>query len=1043
MPDKILFTGDFDQTEIVKGVDSMIAALKRAQSEQDNLKGSVEKLNSSYDKARESVEKLQQTSGKSIAPTLNDTKISQQMGDLTKGVEQMTEKISKKVLEARQKLADLQKTQEGYKNNVIELNGALRANQKEFNGLEKELNALIRSGKGASAEAKELRKNIDGLTGNTAQMKKELAETKINLTQTSTAMKAQAVEVKKAETAGNAFVQGTSRIYGELRKLAYLIPGMGIAGLVTLISGPLVDAFSEWINKTSAAEKASKRLKDVMDEARGGYQKAVVEVTTLSQEIELAKKGFIDKDTVVQHYNETIGKTTGKVNDLDEAETALVRNGQAYIQMTLYKAAANIALEKAAQKAFDALEASRKNEESNVFDRSNLFNIRSEADAKRAADQIKKNTEERKKARVDAIKEEQNSLLSIAESFNQAAAQIAKGFNFNFLDPKEVKSKTGKRAKEIANIYFQELLKLQSDIAKITENGFTSEATITKAIEADFRKRDQAFQKAFKNKQLTAGQLESLQENLKNLQELTLKKSLDDFAKQKQEYLEKINDEISSLQLEESRKRLESLQDSFEKEKQVIELEQEKLITSLTNKRDKTISDVLKSAAKNGLTAQDVQPQIDQIKDTYSKLLDDLDVIKNQKLQKLSFDTFQKLAEESQKALDRANLNISRAGLIDIKEQTALFQAGKISYEQYQKELTRIAKEESDKRAQIEIDNLRRQIRLRENELFVNGDKFSDVQKDALLKQITDLQKQLSEAERKQVTGEVGKKGKSEFATKADEIIAYAGVVQQVTESVINAWGAANEAEQRALDRSIAIQQTRVEAARRIAERGNSEYLRMEEEREQKLLIQKENAARRQMAINAAVQASQLMVAITGAIAKIAEPGVGTFEVIASIGVIIGALASGFALVKSLTANQPTFFKGTEDTGDGGDVDDKKGFHAILHPHERVLTAEENKKLRGLSNKQVIEMVERYRVNPAPRLNYEAMDKAVVQTNTYDERMAGIMEENNREMRENNHLQRKTHRLLRSMGVNVNVDRNGLAVSVLEATEEIKKSMKS
>jgi hypothetical protein len=53
-------------------------------------------------------------------------------------------------------------------------------------------------------------------------------------------------------------------------------------------------------------------------------------------------------------------------------------------------------------------------------------------------------------------------------------------------------------------------------------------------------------------------------------------------------------------------------------------------------------------------------------------------------------------------------------------------------------------------------------------------------------------------------------------------------------------------------------------------------------------------------------------------------------------------------------------------------------------------------------------------------------------------RMEGV----ERELKLNNQLQLKTHRLLKSMGVSVNVDRNGLAVSVLEAADEIVKSKK-
>ena len=65
------------------------------------------------------------------------------------------------------------------------------------------------------------------------------------------------------------------------------------------------------------------------------------------------------------------------------------------------------------------------------------------------------------------------------------------------------------------------------------------------------------------------------------------------------------------------------------------------------------------------------------------------------------------------------------------------------------------------------------------------------------------------------------------------------------------------------------------------------------------------------------------------------------------------ALASTIAdtqLLLNFVQSLPAFYEGTENTGAGGDVDNKGGFHAILHPNERVMTAEQNKQLDGLSN---------------------------------------------------------------------------------------------
>lgn len=59
------------------------------------------------------------------------------------------------------------------------------------------------------------------------------------------------------------------------------------------------------------------------------------------------------------------------------------------------------------------------------------------------------------------------------------------------------------------------------------------------------------------------------------------------------------------------------------------------------------------------------------------------------------------------------------------------------------------------------------------------------------------------------------------------------------------------------------------------------------------------------------------------------------------------------AFVNSL----PTFFEGTEDTGKHGEgVDGKGGFHAILHPNERVIPKDLNEKIGNLSNEDLTRM---------------------------------------------------------------------------------------
>jgi TP901 family phage tail tape measure protein len=63
----------------------------------------------------------------------------------------------------------------------------------------------------------------------------------------------------------------------------------------------------------------------------------------------------------------------------------------------------------------------------------------------------------------------------------------------------------------------------------------------------------------------------------------------------------------------------------------------------------------------------------------------------------------------------------------------------------------------------------------------------------------------------------------------------------------------------------------------------------------------------------------------------------------------------------TLMGNMPTFFDGTENTGKHGEgVDGKGGFHAILHPNERVVPKSLNEKIGSLSNEQLAKVAQEY-----------------------------------------------------------------------------------
>lgn len=216
--------------------------------------------------------------------------------------------------------------------------------------------------------------------------------------------------------------------------------GVGLAiGVVSSLFVKYGDTIFDVFTSLSDAEKAQRRVNEAISEASAEFTKAYTSVMTLTNEIDLAKQGFLDKDRVVDHYNETIGRTTGKVHSLKEAEKELAENAEAYIKMTLAKAAANIALEKAANAAFRAAQEKRSplknysvkeevpfNPEVYAFGADSVKAYTKKRDA-----EIAQLNKQRQDGRVRKIKEEEEDYRKIAEDFYKEMADISSKFHFD------------------------------------------------------------------------------------------------------------------------------------------------------------------------------------------------------------------------------------------------------------------------------------------------------------------------------------------------------------------------------------------------------------------------------------------------------------------------------------------------------------------------------------------------------------------------------------------------------------------------------------
>ncbi|RYE25470.1 MAG: hypothetical protein EOP51_04085 [Sphingobacteriales bacterium] len=165
---------------------------------------------------------------------------------------------------------------------------------------------------------------------------------------------------------------------------------------------------------------------------------------------------------------------------------------------------------------------------------------------------------------------------------------------------------------------------------------------------------------------------------------------------------------------------------------------------------------------------------------------------------------------------------------------------------------------------------------------------------------------------------------------------------KQLTQAAVDAYNTITNAQIAALDKEIAIREKRVDAATKLAERGNTEALRIEEERLNKAQKKREEIARKQMIVNAAL-------AISNAIAGIAETATTGPGAIVLIPAVIAAIVAGYAAVTAVTkeSTEQAFADGVVGyRGKGGARDDMN--RVWISNGESVITAEGTAKNRAL-----------------------------------------------------------------------------------------------
>jgi hypothetical protein len=284
-----------------------------------------------------------------------------------------------------------------------------------------------------------------------------------------------------------------STAYGAIRTAANILPGLGISGIfLALFEGIKYVVTELGVLNTSLSDFDSKRKALMAAFDNTLFKESISSVIDLKEQIKLAKEGFIDSETVVKKYNDTIGKTVGQVQTLDQVEQQLKNNSRDYIKSMFFKAAAAAAL---SQGTDDLVKATKKlmTEEANAtLTAKDLKQIRDEiakggsnAESYKGLLKIAENANRVDQKSVKNAKDNQDKLVNQTTSTYDKLLTLANQFAKNFVsvDSSDIQRRKTSEAIDYNNSLLQADADRNMDIANNDKKSYSErQSSLKKAL---------------------------------------------------------------------------------------------------------------------------------------------------------------------------------------------------------------------------------------------------------------------------------------------------------------------------------------------------------------------------------------------------------------------------------------------------------------------------------------------------------------------------------------------------------------------------------
>jgi|GEM_PF-6005527 len=836
-------------------------------------------------------------------------------------------------------------------------------------------------------------------------------------------------------TALVATVTGEATVATRVFSTALAATGIGaiVIALGLLIANweDVSDAVTGASDATRAYEKATQEAKSAL---AGMYEEQIKQKLIF----ESIKNGSLSAKEALKQYNESIKDTGYSFTKLSDAERFFNSTTDLFIKsalaretaLNLIKDAANIqseSLTKTDVTFFESLKGIG-NEPIDLLFSSEAREKRN----KKILAENKKDSDEKAKQRIKLAIDQQKIV-------NQTQAEIDKKFKANGATKIDDSKKNSNGTKEaglqkpkLENIYKELLNDFNKELTSLNNVQKEGLSAINAAAEQNDQERVKKINDALKDKKITGGQAGDLRNKIGLIKNAEIQTETKKFNEERMKAVEQADKELYGLQTQWQASHNDLMEDGYQKDLVVIEASEKANIRAIEDVRAERLEKIKELQNNEFISGQEAGARIIQENYIFEKLITDTKLKANKERLDANTKYQQALIDSYEEGRD---LILSYLKVEESDELLALNQKrqkGLITEEKYQNEKLKIQNEYAEKTKQSRITAINEEIQQLEQVLSSSLD--SEVQKNTADK-INNLKIELSNLLTKENTKDIPWEdtivGKlfgwdPDNPKDKDKIEAVQKLVQQTIQTSIDLLKEQARLEVEAYDRAISLQQGRVNEARKIADAGNAEYLQQETDRLNQLEAKREQSARRQLEIDQAVQASQILVAVAGAAAQIAKGG--TVNVITGIASVIAAIGTGISLVNQMKSSAPKFYDGTEYVELNGNPDGRDTVPAWLNKGERIVPHYINEQLKGIKNKDLPKLV-----------NGELFYNHMIQVNDKD--LLDKNDNSNLEKRLQNLEIIQTEQLeyLKALGINIVMDSEGFAASLETASIKKKK----